>query len=310
MDTSSEGSAKLHPWLVIHDVSDRSKLVWYNIASKKYSQKTITEMENKLIWCSRFGWFILQDITSADLCLFDPITLEIIGLPPLPKDCGDISSCHILLPLGNPNCHAIFFIEDTETLFYCKPKDGEFTKLKVEDIENFRVVGGKGYALLLDKLAFERCLVEVAFESEGSEVAPLKRLITMPSLPLIDFRGSLKSYSYLVELGGELLLVDLLKNEIGEIYNIVIWKLDSEKKKFIEIDDIGSWTIFISSNIAIAQENSALRKNAVYFLKENDRFVCVFNMIDGSFSMIFHYSTVSREYFTFDWMFMDTTHPF
>ncbi|WCJ30711.1 hypothetical protein M5689_012252 [Euphorbia peplus] len=308
METPDKGIAQLHPRLVIQDASDTRNLVWYDVASMQYSKETITEIENKVICCSCFGWFILLDITSRDLCLFDPITLEIIGLPPLPKHCSHMPTFYILLPPGNPNCHVILFDEETQTLFSCKPKDSEFTKQCLKgDVITVWFVGGKGYALLFDG---EPYLSEVAFDSEGFKVDLLKWLITTPSLinQSLDC-GSGTSDPHLVEVGGELLFVDLMLSGDGEINKIVIWKLDFEKRKWIEIDDIGSWTIFISSHIAIAQENAAVQKNAVYFLKDKGKFVCLFDMIDRSFTVIRTYPTVSQ-YSEFHWSLKDMTHPF
>ncbi|WCJ33988.1 hypothetical protein M5689_015315 [Euphorbia peplus] len=176
MKLSEDLSVKSRPWLLIQDVTDKCKLVYYDVSEKKCYKKVILELENKKICHSSYGWFILKDVVSKDYCLFNPSTSEAIQLPPLATD--EELDTYLFLSPKDSNCHVIFFDEKNSTLFFCKPKDTHFIQQAVKWFRGFTMLGEMGYCWFLEGQSYTYS----AIKFEGSQIMFKRLPVKMPSL--------------------------------------------------------------------------------------------------------------------------------
>ncbi|WCJ33935.1 hypothetical protein M5689_015267 [Euphorbia peplus] len=302
METSKEAS---YPWLLIQDAKDNRKLVYYDLSKREYHKKTIHQMENRKICSCFYGWFILKDVALEDYFLFNPINLETIKLPPLPNKAALDS--YLFLSPTHSNCHVIFFDENNNNIFFCKPRDEKFIQRELEGFKGFTMIGEKGYGCLLDN--GRRYFAAITFEASQ---------IQIEHLPIDDVRMDTHSYygdigfkEFLVEACGELLLVCPLYLCGWELYDIVVFKVDPKEEKWVEIENIESSTIFISksrSAIACKVHDSSIQKNSVYIFNQNERFFHVFDIEDNSFSMTLPCPAAAQSSL-FQWMITDGSHP-
>ncbi|WCJ33976.1 hypothetical protein M5689_015303 [Euphorbia peplus] len=289
----------LHPWLLIQDATDKCKLIYYDVSEKKYYKKMIPDMENKEVCSSSYGWFILKDCALKVYYLFNPITLEMIQLPPLPQD--QALDSYLYLSPNDSNCHVIFFDEINSTLFFCKPKDAKFIQQWQNNFGGFTMLGEKGYCWGYGYFA--------AITFQGSQIVFDRLLVETPDLEHHSYHGGIWSDIYLVESCGELLFVCKLKLYAWKVYRIVVFKFDFEEKKWVEIENIGHSTIFLSSSKgAIACRTQEVRKNLVYFFNPDERFFNIFNIENRGFSMMLPCHVASAES-KFHWILTDGSHP-
>jgi hypothetical protein len=291
---------KSYPWLIICDGKHRDRQIFYDISNNRYDKKSIPEMCNKLIYACSHGWLVLVDSNSKDCCLWNPISLEKVQLPRL--ESIDYRICTLSSSPSDPKCHILFFHPRKDSLLVCQLGDLEFNKQEnlvfgneYYTLWNVTVVGKTIYCMT-DPPSYS--LVRVEFVGPKVEFTRLiMEDFLWPSPPdMQHFTG------FLVECCGELFLVHMMYFGLmmEEVYGFLVFRMDFAKKRWVRLKSIGEHTIFVCQHhrtccmYSLAKE-LGIKSNSIYYTREQDRFLYVFDMENLSVSKWLPCPIVSRD---------------
>ena len=107
---------------------------------------------------------------------------------------------------------------------------------------------------------------------------------------------------FLVECCGELFLVHMMYFGLmmEEVYGFLVFRMDFAKKRWVRLKSIGEHTIFVCEHhrtccmYSLAKE-LGIKSNSIYYTREQDRFLYVFDMENLSVSKCLPCSFVSRD---------------
>ncbi|KAL3536187.1 hypothetical protein ACH5RR_004648 [Cinchona calisaya] len=291
------------PWLMISHGKNEDRHTFFSIVKNRYHSKRITEMQNKYVWSSSWGWWIVNDFQTGDCFLFNPRTTEKIQLPPLEPICPIDSCwnvCILSAPPNDPKCHILFVYIDKDCVAYFgQPGDEEFVKQKLDgQLQSATTCGENVYGMMNG-----RVLVNITFGERTIQLTEIRGGL----LPKASFPETLISCRCLLESGGELLyVVKILSSSFfTEVISIKIFRWDWESR-WIELDTIGDQVIFINHRWGMSSSvvDQAIDGNRVYFTEGRGRNLCVFDVQDGSITSLVPCPTVSSDKSFSNWVLM------
>ncbi|CAI9103978.1 OLC1v1002578C1 [Oldenlandia corymbosa var. corymbosa] len=148
------------PWpclMILHGTVKNPTLTFYNVSDENYQSKTPKECRNKDMLWSYGEWVMLRDtINSADFCLLNVLTMEILQLPSLDgslsiRQVGPIlSSPH---PTTDTNCRVFLQIDTMKGLCLSCQMGAEQFHLQNFNLDNMLmdaiILQGKMYGFTL-----------------------------------------------------------------------------------------------------------------------------------------------------------------
>ncbi|KAM3341351.1 hypothetical protein P3S68_028986 [Capsicum galapagoense] len=103
--------AQKHPWLAIRHGYGEQKYTFYDVSEKRCYERSIPELQNKIIHRYAHEWFVLEEVNSNDCYLWSPVSNDKIQLPLIPEYCR-VTSCLLSAPPHDPECLVLFLIEE------------------------------------------------------------------------------------------------------------------------------------------------------------------------------------------------------
>ncbi|XP_020113398.1 uncharacterized protein LOC109727644 [Ananas comosus] len=237
-------------------------------------------MERLSYWVTSQGWIFLLDPLLLKTFLWDPITLRKVRLPSmelnLPKEC----KCLLSEQPTDPNC-SVVIIDPTNSIFwYCHPGENKWVKHKnicysKINLDRIAVVKGRIYH-------YDLCDEKL----EIFEFSPFSNIITFPIKKYEDPAGRNMFEHYLLESRGELFLVFFwfLRFSARTIAHICVWKMDFSKLAWFPVESLGDQVFFVSriSGFAASARELGFKKNCIYFVNSDDRYLHIFDMEEGT----------------------------
>lgn len=228
MKAASENNqliSQSYPWLIIRDSNDENWKIFFSIAKNKYYKKIIPDLQNKTICACSNGWLVLKDNTSKDCYLLNPISMEKVQLPPLEFE---YDFCILSSQPNDSNCHVIFASDWGQQInsFWRFGAD----KFISNDLGNDAYFYSGGATMLKEKLYCltkpSNMLAIVNFKSSELEFTHIGKL------PSLKYPGVCCHREYLIESGGELLLVSKLYSGLStsDIRDFVVFRFDFSRK--------------------------------------------------------------------------------
>ncbi|VFQ87295.1 unnamed protein product [Cuscuta campestris] len=226
-------------------------------------------MSNSQIYTSSsHGWLVMLDLhpKSSKCCfLLNPVSMEKIKLPPLPKplisDVGFSPKYHCILtaPPGDPKCVVVFFQSFGEHAMWCRLGGTKEPQWREQEFDRPRpftysvLCGTKIYCL--DRK--HKKLMEMSFDEDGRmEARPLslpgkKRIGKVPYPYPLLVRNMWFGTHYLVESQSHLYLVILFHGmeDENKIIDIWVFKLDFQSLKWTRVNDLGGHRVFFISSV-------------------------------------------------------------
>lgn len=243
--------------------------------------------ESTSTWSSYDGWLLVLPFSMLkNLCLLNPFTRDRIKLPPhlieFDSDEGpDMIRLLASTSLLDPEC--VFFLFENGNLFICRPGDKSWTKVVINNTSH------KHYRCCGDTICFKgefyaeyECRI-YHIKLNGSGVA---EAIKLP-VPYIAYGSA--SDNYLVELNGELLLVQTLTSHrilencsSASASDVHVFRLDWHRKLWIEVKNIGPAAILLrnhgSTTLDVTNFGGYFKPNCIYYVDGYKQEVVVYNL--------------------------------
>lgn len=314
MEENRETSESPTPLLLISHGEWFERHLIYNISDNRCKMLDIPVLCNKKVLGSSHGWLILVGYyNTEECCLFNPVSMDIIALPPMSKIFRfSHKQCILTKPPTEPDCHILFC--GGNRLSLCRIGDNEFVNLSYQPTPEkpniqycvFGAIGnfhGQTYGFITyPRHQFFR----IHFKEKNLEFRLVKltgspRLIPGPSLSHDDTRWiprtSLSYDIWLIESPQEFCSdgkaeVELLMIQKVHLIGLefIIFRVDMNEGSCTEVLNLGKRTIFLSDNGGGYCCNSVegVKPNCIYYLnrsdpkaKRNDRNLHIFDLEDG-----------------------------
>ncbi|OIT00398.1 PREDICTED: uncharacterized protein LOC109228925 isoform X2 [Nicotiana attenuata] len=290
------------PWLLICHGECRENQTFFSISEARYYDRSIPELQNKMICAYAQDWLVLFDVEYCDCYLWNANSEEKIQLPPLPED-GYVR-CLLSRPPDDPECCILFLIDESReddiyvgrrTFYFCKPGYNEgFHKQEMQldddELGDWTVFNGKFYALMSD----ESILVLLDVDNDLGTIT----ITPMVDQPAFDYCGYLdmpRSGRYLIQssCGDDHMLLYLHKlyfYNSKELYGFFLFQFDFEEKAWKKLTSIGESAVFLSDRwgsggITCSTRGANIKKDSIYFIERDDRFLYVYDLERKSMSI-------------------------
>ncbi|XP_057958288.1 F-box protein SKIP23-like [Malania oleifera] len=267
------------PWLMLMEKENNDMRGFYCPSSERVYEILLPEIHGRRCWGSSHGWLVTVGIDMV-MHLLNPLSRVQIPLPPLqkcanlnklvctPKEFRDIfvNKAVLFSSPSSPGCVVMAIYSQFGKMAFAKPGDEVWTPMgcrsgPFDDIiyfnGNFLAVNFEGHVVIHDLTGCH-----------------LKTVVFAPSSPVDELLYETK---YLVELGGEILMVirRLFETGITDPSNLKTWgfevyKLDLMSKKCEEVMESlnNCGTLFLGNNCSFsicAADYPGCRKNCIYF---------------------------------------------
>ncbi|GFP91626.1 hypothetical protein PHJA_001306600 [Phtheirospermum japonicum] len=285
------------PWLFISHGDNFENHTFYNLSKDQHFHRHIPELRDKQVALASYGWLALLDLgkgpNDCTCCLFNIASKEKIKIPHMQtKYDGGFTKyyeCVLSKPPTDPDCYVMLISAAfDESLYFCRIGDEYFA----DTIRDFRdgylstakSFNGKTYAWM----SKSNSLFEVEFDIEERLIGPGPLVCVKEPICTWPLKPS-ASKEFLVEFGGELLLVhailDMFSDEYGEVAYFRIFTMGRECSELL---NIGDRVIFIGpygSMSALCTDESGLKKNSIYYYWRNTN-LFVYDIEDRSTALL------------------------
>ncbi|EYU17417.1 hypothetical protein ABFS82_03G089400 [Erythranthe guttata] len=280
METNGINRESKTPLLMISHGESVEKHLIYNPSEKSVRMlNNVSVLNGKKVLGSFYGWLVLvkpADV-DGDCCLFNPITEEKIELPKL-DDSRTYSQCILTKPPTEPDCYILF--NGLEQSF-CRIGDGEYVtrtleQQEVEEQENGRV----GFDDLRTISSFQGTTYGFMDPDKFVTIHFVGNTIEFRQIPMVEpsvIPHSSRAYDiWLIEsCDGELLVVQRIHPFTKSCYDgmdFTVFRFDTNRMSYAEIENIGNRTIFVSRNGAgYCCASQETKPNSIYYTNEDDR---------------------------------------
>lgn len=298
-----------YPWLVFDHGRGLRNQTFYTISHSPSNQsnnnnssvRSVPELRNNNVYNSCHGWLILSN-EDDQFSLFNPVTLESILLPPHDKldPKTHINACALSSPPADPSCALFLFDSGLRRILCCRLENqvwfeksygkvieavAESSARRKNYLHSPVSCNGKLYATT----SYGGQLVSIDTTEQSTSDLFIRPLGT--SLPSDYEPLSQWAQLVLVESGGELFTIVTMGagRLLRQVVGIQIFKLDWTSVTWERGDNAKGRAFFLCNRYAIscpATDPDQVRGNCVYFPGYNDRDLCMYDIADGSISLL------------------------
>lgn len=298
-----------YPWLVFDHGRGLRNQTFYTISHSPSNQsnnnnssvRSVPELRNNNVYNSCHGWLILSN-EDDQFSLFNPVTLESILLPPHDKldPKTHINACALSSPPADPSCALFLFDSGLRRILCCRLENqvwfeksygkvieavAESSARRKNYLHSPVSCNGKLYATTY----YGGQLVSIDTTEQSTSDLFIRPLGT--SLPSDYEPLSQWAQLVLVESGGELFTIVTMGagRLLRQVVGIQIFKLDWTSVTWERGDNAKGRAFFLCNRYAIscpATDPDQVRGNCVYFPGYNDRDLCMYDIADGSISLL------------------------
>ncbi|KAL5718547.1 hypothetical protein ACHQM5_011436 [Ranunculus cassubicifolius] len=251
-------------------------------ADRSYHVRSVPEMRQMMCFASCYGWLILQNRFSAECCLFDPVTLTKILLPPL----ADVSPTTAVLtaPPSDPSCVIMFYKQKKNSCCFCKIGDRNWIEQKVEcKINTWRTPFG--YAVSSKGKIYLFCW-------KGTFVIDVQDTFAIiRSCEIMRYGSSVpyetETHNYYLKARGDIFQVVVIYLGVTSLArNIVVHKLDIPSMAWVKVESLGDMIFLLGvSSVSVSAAEFGAKGNCVYFVANQRTNLCCFDMEDGAITV-------------------------
>ncbi|KAL9173177.1 hypothetical protein ABFS82_03G096400 [Erythranthe guttata] len=280
------GDTKTPSLMVSHGKEGVEKHLIYNISKKWFRILDTATLRHKKVLGSIYGWLVLVDPRNDDCCLFNPISEDLIMLPKL--DSSDTyNQCILIKPPTDADCYILF--NGLEQSF-CRIGDEEYVTRTLEQQEE------DGLNDLLAIVYFEGKIYGFMGPNMFVTIHFVEKTIEFRQIPMVNpwvISNLSNSCLWLIEsaqpCGNELFMIQNINHFLysNERLDFKVFRVDTKQMNYVEVENMGDRTIFVSDNGAgYCCPSIGTKPNSIYYTNENDRNLHIFNLEDRSTSSI------------------------
>ncbi|KAL3619525.1 hypothetical protein CASFOL_037095 [Castilleja foliolosa] len=266
-----------------------TKQTIYRPLEDKIYTMCIPVLVDKYILASTHGWLVLVDKFTGD-CFLWKSSKDLIVLPRL-QHSYLYKKCVLSKPPTEPDCHILFISAGAKRQAFCKIGDVEFVYQPPLE-EDCRLIAiasfqGKIYGVINPDYRF----VIIEFVGRTMEFRPIlfdgeqpwKAPVAKKNWVLWHDNDLINSPS-----GNELFFVikDFINDSVIDGSQIRVFRVDINRMKCIEVDDIGDQVILIgqygSGFCCSSGGTNTIKPNSIYYTVDFGSCVYVYNLDDKS----------------------------
>ncbi|KAL3653937.1 hypothetical protein CASFOL_003618 [Castilleja foliolosa] len=266
------------PWLLITDGSHNEKQYLYNISDNRYHRLNgFPEFHDMKVLASAYGWLVLVNPKTDYTYIWNPISMAKIDIGQLNiHDAYIFEKCVMSKPPSEPDCRLVFYtitgghqaflqLVDDDNIIHKYLPDDTYRDVMLMAVVSFR---GTLYGFLHPGCRF----VTIDFDNETVEFRPILKLVDQQpwDMPWPNREWALYWDDHMIEspCGQELLLVRkmFLCQFSPDKFDFRVFRLDVERKEYVELDSIGDRAIFISHcGGGFCCDTGIFRRNCIYY---------------------------------------------
>ncbi|XP_042404533.1 F-box protein At2g05970-like [Zingiber officinale] len=270
------------PWLVPEEQflingksNNRNNYNFFSLAEGRVYDIPSPSRILKDVVGSSHGWLIT--VSDVSVQLLNPITRAHINLPNLPTvDDRNLEAVKAVLS-SDPSRGGDYFVA---FVFFCPSTQKEFLFFVNAEDEKWKMITGGDY--YYDDIAFhgrhKSKLYVVVGDDEHDEVmvvaydliTPDSTLTSTPVVGLSDIISyfDIVWYFLCTSSDDDLLLTRIMtKKSKKNIYELEVWKIDTEKCVISTMNNLGEYTLFLSAASSLCIDTSSLpdlKSNSIY----------------------------------------------
>ncbi|KAL5718758.1 hypothetical protein ACHQM5_011627 [Ranunculus cassubicifolius] len=254
------------------------------LADNSYHTKSVLEMRGMICYASCYGWLILQNRDSSECCLFEPVTLTKIHLPPLTNATSNIAV--LTAPPNDPNCIVMFYNGKRNSCSFCRIGNRSWIEQEVDRkkkndsdfVPYDSAISSKGKIYLFSW----KGAVVIEVRDTFAIIAPCEIQECHSSLP----HATAHSHYYL-EACGDIYRIRVIYLGITRIaQSIIVNKLDFSTMAWVKVENLCDMIFLLGDySISVLAADFGAKGNCVYFCAHHRTNLCCFDMEDGTITV-------------------------